>query len=342
MAVAAESAYGTAATAFTRVLPATDDSWTPEIQEVDTGAFRPNRQAMTADQTVQVPTGGTGTVTVNVAASGLFLMWRDLLDSFTAALGSVADSSLKRLSLRTDSVGPTATSARSLSFLVGRVDVNQARRETVYAGCVPTGWTLEASPGAPVTLAVEYDYASEADRTPSSSGSYAAPALSSVTDGPFYTWRDVAVSIGGTTLPTVTGLTVTADRALDTDRRYLDGDATKSVPIRGTGLPAYTVSVDAHLDSTTAALLANWGVDGTTGEIVVTLTGREDLKTGGSTPRYTSVTVTFAEAKIIGTQPVASLDGLTTVTVECQVVDPYTQSGVAGQIEVVSAQSAIN
>ncbi|MXY16546.1 MAG: hypothetical protein F4Y57_05990, partial [Acidobacteria bacterium] len=66
VAIAAETAYGTPATSGWRVIPAINDDWTPNIQEVGTGAFRPGRQAMVADQTQQVKVGGTGSIETRI------------------------------------------------------------------------------------------------------------------------------------------------------------------------------------------------------------------------------------------------------------------------------------
>ena len=342
VAIAPETTYGTPATTFNRVLPVTDDSWTPEVQEVGTDSFRPGRQAMVADQTVQVDVGGSGSVTCMLPNSGGFLMLRDLLDTLPGSLEAVTNaSSLRKMTIKSDGVGPTSDQQRGLSFMVGRVDRGQVRRETVYAGCVPTGWTLAGSLGEPMSLTIEYDYAVRKVLTASSENAYSAPGLTKKIAGPYYTWRDLVITIDGTRVPVATGLTVTADRALDTELFGLRGSVLKDIPVRS-GVPSYAVSVEARLDSITAGLREKWGDDGLTGSIVLALTGREDKKSSGADPIYTSFTATFANAKVNGQEPVMQLAGMSTITVDCGVVDPYDGSSAAAEIVVIGAQTAID
>ena len=342
VAIAPEASYGAAAAAFNRVLPAIDDSWTPEVQEVGTDSFRPGRQAMVADQTVQIDVGGSGAVTCLLPNSGGFLMLRDLLDTLPTSVTRVTDAtSLRKMTIKSDGIGPQSSQQRGLSILVGRVDRGQVRRETIYAGCVITGWTLSGSLGEPLNLAIEYDYAARSVRTPSSEASYSAPALAKKIAGPYYTWRDLQISIDGTEIPVATGLTVTADRALDTELYSLTADVLKDIPVRS-GVPSYHVSLECRLDTITAGLRENWGTDGQTGSIVITLTGREDKKSSGSTPIYTAFVATFADAKVIGDEPVMSLDGMSVITVNMDVKDLYDGTSSTAQIEVVGAQTAID
>ena len=342
IAAAAESSYGNAATTFARVVPARNDSWAPNIQEVDTDAFRPNRQTMTADQTTQVPAGGTGSVEMLVPNSGNFLFLRDMLDEWDATLDNVTNaSSLRKLTLKSNGAGPNPTAARSLSYLVGRVDQDGARRAKVYAGCVLTDWELSCAVGEPLTMTANYDWNASAYQTPSSAGSYTAPALTSPVKGPFYTWRDVKVSINNTEIPVITSLSVTGTRGLDTELFKLQGQTSKTQPSRS-AVPTYAVTLECRYDANTASLIQRWGVDGTTGAIVITATGREDKKSSSSTPIYTSLEVKFANAKVIGNEPVAALSGMSTISLALSPIDIYNGSSTAVQIEAVGAQTAIN
>ena len=341
VAVAAESTYGTAATAFTRVVPARDDSWTPEIQEIDTDAFRPSRQTAVADQTTQVPAGGSGTVEMLIPNSGNFLLLRDLLDSWTDPASVSNASSLKNMVLKSDGSGPDPSAARSLTYQVGRVDAGQARRPIIYSGCVLTDWELSCAVGEPATLTANYDFASRAFGKDSSDASYTAPGLTAKVAGPFYTWRDMTVTIGGAKLNVVTSLSITGDRGLNTELFQLGGSSVKTQPTRSE-VPSYGITLECRYDSATDGLLKKWGDDGLTGKVVATLTGREDKKSSGATPIYTSVTATFANAKVMGSEPVMSLNDMTTISLELKPVDPYDGSTVAAQIDVVGAQTAIN
>ena len=342
VAAAAESAYGAAAAAFSRVVPARNDGWEPNVQEVGTDSFRPGRQAMVADQSTQVPAGGTGSVEMLLPNSGNFLLLRDLLDTWNPQLAAVTDASkLRKLTVSSDGTGPAPDAARSLSYLVGRADQDQARRAILYAGCVVTDWTLACAVGDPASLTVNYDWATRDIQTPSSSATYTAPALSKPTSGPWYTWRDLAVTVGGVAIPVVTSISVTADRGLDTELYSLSDTAVKSQPSRAR-VPAYGVTLECRYDTTTAGLLDLWGVDGSTGEIVVSLTGNEDHKTSGADIITTSLTVSFAGGKVTGSEPVASLDAMSTISVALQPTDPYDGSATAVTLEAVGAQTAID
>jgi len=342
IAIAPEAVYGTAPVAFNRVIPVRNDSWTPEIQEVGTDSFRPGRQAMVADQTIQVPVGGTGNTECLIPNSGGFLLFRDLLDYWNPALAAVTDaSSLKKLTLQTNGVGPLASAVRSLSIMVGRVDQGQVRREAIYSGCVITGWTFSAAISEPVTLAIDWDWAQRTELTPSSEAAYTPPALAKKVSGPYYAWRDFQLQVGGEKLSSVTSFTFTAAKALDTALYALIADTLKDQPIRS-GVPEYTASVEARMNAQTQALYANWGNDGDVGALVATLTGREDLKSSGSDPKFTSFVLTTQAAKANGQEPVATLDGIPTQSLDLQIKDPYDGSSLAVAIEIIGAQGAID
>ena len=341
-AIVAESTYGTSPGAFNRMVPVMSETFTPEIQEVGTSSYRPDRQTNIGDQTTQVPVGGTGTLEMLLPNSGSFLMCRDLLDVWTAALATVSNASgLRKFTAKSDGTGPRASTVSSLSILVGRADQNQARRETIYSGAMVTDWSLSAAVGAPVSLAVNYDWVTRTTRTPSSNASYTPPSLSKKVQGPWYTWRDLTVTVGGVQIPVVTDLTITGNRGLDTTLYKLGGTAVKDQPRRST-VPTYSVALTCRLDSTTSTLREKWGNDGLTGAMVITLTGRSDQKTGGTSPIYTSFTFTFADAKVMGSEAASSLDGMSTIALMLDPVDPYDGSSTAVQLDIVGAQTAID
>jgi len=342
IAVAAETSYAEAATTFARVVPARNDSWEPNIQEVGTESHRPGRQAMAADQATQVPAGGTGSVEMLIPNSGNFLLLRDLLDEWDTDLDPITDaSSLRRFNAASNGTGPPPGAARSLSYLVGRADQDQARREILYSGCVVTDWALSCDVGGPALLTVNYDWAQRTIGRPSSDAAYEPPDLSKTISGPWYTWRDLLVTIDDTPVPVVTSLTATGDRGLDTELFGLSGTELKAQPSRGR-VPAYSVTLECRYDATTAALLDHWGDDEATGAIAITLLGRVDLKSSGATPITTSLTLSFAEAKVVGSEPVASLDAMTTISVALQPVDPYDGATSAATLSAVGAQTAID
>ena len=341
VAISAESVYGQAATAFNRVVPANNDSWEPEIQEVSTSAHRPGRQAMQADQSIQIPVGGTGSIETMVAEAGMFLLMRDLLDEWSSALGSVANSNLKTLTLKSNALGPRSDVVSSLSALIGRADVAQARRESLYAGCMVTDWELAGSVGEPIMLTINYDWAADSTRTQSLDNAYSAPSLSKIIKGPFYSWRDLSISVDGDQLATLKSFSLTGNRGLDTERRYLQGTSVKAQPQRNT-VPEYGLVLECDLDAKTREIRDLWGSDGLTGEIVVTLTGRTDQKTGGSDAIYPSIAFTMATAKVEGDEPAMELEGPTGISLNLAGKDLGDGSTPALQCVIAAAQTAID
>ena len=341
VAIAAESTYGNAPSTFARVVNASNDSWTPEVQEVAADAFRPGRQAVQADQTIQIPVGGSGSIETRIGEGGMFLLMRDLLDQ-ASALASVQNASgMKKLTLKTNSVGPSLATPNSLSVMVGRADVDQARRETIYSGCSVTDWELSGSVGEPVGLTINYDWVKRALNKASSDGSYSPPALSKIFKGRDYTWRDLSIAIGSTTIGTATSFTLSANRGLNIERRYLIGSAAKEQPLRN-AIPEYSAMLECDYDAGTAALLQNWGEDGLVGKVVATLTGRTDNKSSGASPVYPSIVFTLGNAKVTGSEPGMDLGGHSTISLELAGVDPGDGYTPAMQIDIIAPQTAID
>ena len=341
IAVGAEAVFGTPPADFNRLVPARNDGgWQPDIQEINTDGFRTGRQAMQPDQTIQVPIGGSGSIESLVAENGMFLLFRDLLDT-QAALAAVSDSDGKLLTLSSDSTGPPPSMVRSLSFVAGRSDVDHARRETIYKGCTLTDWSIGAEVGAAVMASLNYDYVSEEDRIGSDLAAYAPYTLGELTKGPYYSWRDVAITVDGDTLRTCMGFELTGDRMLAIDRRYLQGSTNKSQPIRS-GPPAYAGTFECHMNSATQALFKKWGKDERTGPIVVTLAGRSNIAADPTSDVVMPfIRFTVNDAKVLGASPEAQLAGLTTQTLAWQAVDTGVTNSVVLKAEIQAAQETI-
>jgi len=278
-----------------------------------------------------------------VGEGGMFLLMRDLLDE-AGALANVSNStSMRKLTLKTNSAGPSLATPNSISVMVGRVDVDQARRQTVYSGCTPTDWELSASAGGtdPIQLNINYDWVNRKVQAPSSDSSYSAPALNKLWKGDEYAWPDLVVTVGGVQIGTLSSFTLAVNRGLNVERRYLRGDAAKQQPIRNAA-PTYGATLECDYDATTAALLEKWGADGLTGPIVATLTGRNDYKTSGASAVYPSIKFTLANAKVEGAEPEMDLGDLTTIGLELSGVDPGDGSTPVMQIEIIAPQTAID
>ncbi len=335
VAVGAEAVYGASPADFKRVVPSRSDAWPPEVQEINTDGLRPNRQTMQNDQTTHVPVGGTGTVETPIAEDGSLLILRDLLDTVPAMLVDVADSDGKTMTIETDVVGQPLNAVRSLSYVVGRVGIDQARRETIYKGCTLVDWSLACSVGDVLMATLNYDWVSSVDRVDSLDATYTTLTLDDLIKGPWFTWEKLALTIGGVSLPCF-GMELSGNRGLAVDRRYLQGSTTKARPLRGT-IPVYTGSFECHLNAATKAIFEKWPDDAQTGPIVLTFTGKTNIATDPAMDTVRpSIVITINDAKVTGQQATAQLDGLTTQTLDVRAID----DGSASKVVTVAISSA--
>ena len=323
-----EATYGTAAVG-TRGVFTSVDGWQDEVQVIEVDGARAGREAMTPSQTLHVPTGGTGRIEAGFGVDGMSLLCKHLLNTGSAA--AVTDTTGKKFTMESSPDGPAA----SYTFWVRRVASDGKKHSTVYAGAVPTGWTLTQAMGAALSLAVDYDFAVSSTQVGGSPTGEPTPVYSA---GRYFSWQDLVVTAGSARLGTVTNLEISVDNNLDSDRRYLKGSTVKSMPIRQ-GVPTLGGTIAVHLDDGSKALVDAW-VRGTPVKLAAAWTAADvNIATSPNTKTVRpSLTVTFPLVKYTGSTPQMSLDSLTEVSLPFSAVMPT--AGHAMTVDIVASDTA--
>ena len=317
IALGEEAAYGTAV-ALTRSYEARDDEFTRNVAYATSPGFRAGQQTTLANRHKVVTLGAAGKITVPLLTRGMGLLLKHTVGA-AATVDQQASSAayLQEFDTSTAPVG-------SYTCAVARVDTAGNLQQFNYPGTVATGWELAADAGGDLTFAVMLDSQSEATVNPAA----AAPDYPA---GDLLVWEDLALSLGGDTLDEVTGIALTVDHGLKTDRHYLRG-ASKKKPLR-TGVPTLEGTLTAHFEDLDRY---NDFVAGTQAELVVTVTGPTPIEAGYDT----FFKVTCPKIQFTGTTPKASVGDLTAQELPFVVLHDPSQADPALTIQYQSADTA--
>ena len=326
--VGIESTYATASVG-TRGVYTASDGWEDDVQIIEVDGVRAGREAMMPNQTLHVPSGGTGRVETGFTVDGMSLLCKHLLSTGVAA--AVTDTTGKKFTMASATDGPS----NSYTFWVRRVSADGKKHSTTYVGCIPTGFTLIQAMAAVLQLAVDYDFAESATQVGASPTGEPTPVYS---PNRMFSWQDLAVTAGSVKLGTVTSLEISVGSNLDVDRRYFKGSAVKDRPLR-TGVPALGGTITAHLADDAKALVDAW-MRGTPMALVCAWTAADvNIATSPNTKTVRpSLTVTFPAVKFTGSTPQLGVDALTEVNLPFSAVMPTT--GHAMTIDIVASDTA--
>ena len=297
--VGVESTYGTAV-APTRAYEAKADTFTRDVEYLQSVGFRRDMQTIRSDRDDTISLGATGSIEFDLLNKGAGLLLQHVLGS-TAGPTQLGATSAYRSTFATTDIGPTGSS----TIQVSRVDSGGTLRPFTYEGCVATGFNISQDLGSNLSFTLNFD----AENEQTSTGE-ATPAYPSSAD-PF-NYTQAVIAIDGSAATNFTSFSLDGDLAMDTARRFLNGSATKSQPKRS-GVPSYTGTITAEFASLTDY---NKFVNGTEFSINASWNGAEI-----ASPYNFECVISIPVAKFTGSTPVASLDSLTTVDLPFTVLD---------------------
>tara|TARA_R110002074_G_scaffold61428_2_gene148275 strand:- start:145 stop:1122 length:978 start_codon:yes stop_codon:yes gene_type:complete len=297
--VGVESTYGTAV-APTRAYEAKADTFTRDVEYLQSVGFRRDMQTIRSDRDDTISLGATGSIEFDLLNKGAGLLLQHVLGS-TAGPTQLGATSAYRSTFATTDIGPTGSS----TIQVSRVDSGGTLRPFTYEGCVATGFNIAQDLGSNLSFTLNFD--AENEQTSTGEGT---PAYPSSAD-PF-NYTQAVIAIDGSAATNFTSFSLDGDLAMDTARRFLNGSATKSQPKRS-GVPSYTGTITAEFASLTDY---NKFVNGTEFSINASWNGAEI-----ASPYNFECVISIPVAKFTGSTPVASLDSLTTVDLPFTVLD---------------------
>ena len=297
--VGVESTYGTAV-APTRAYEAKADTFTRDVEYLQSVGFRRDMQTIRSDRDDTISLGATGSIEFDLLNKGAGLLLQHVLGS-TSGPTQLGATSAYRSTFATTDTGPTGSS----TIQVSRVDSGGTLRPFTYEGCVATGFNIAQDLGSNLSFTLNFDAENEQTSTGEATPAYPSSAT------PF-NYTQAVIAIDGSAATNFTSFSLDGDLAMDTARRFLNGSATKSQPKRS-GVPSYTGTITAEFASLTDY---NKFVNGTEFSINASWNGAEI-----ASPYNFECVISIPVAKFTGSTPVASLDSLTTVDLPFTVLD---------------------
>ncbi|MFF3557324.1 phage tail tube protein [Streptomyces tsukubensis] len=298
-----ETAYGTPA-ATTTGYEGKADSWKVAREFIESVGFRRGQQTARADRRNIIDMGGEGELEVDLLDVGAAALLRAAFDKY-----SFTDTATHRVH-----VFETAPVSEAPSFTAQMIRPTAEGVNVAYkhVGCVATEWELTAEVENAVTLSVSFDFqAVSHTKAPVDFLPIDYPA-----NGRPYDWSRTALTLtlAGVPVPVDAGkLSLTGDRGMKTDRRFLRANPLKKKPVRA-AMPGYEGELEGEFTEDSLKLYESFLSGG-----VVAL--RADLTglTPGTTLRFDCPTIQFT-----GESPEASPDDVTVHTLPFRVLDPGT------------------
>ena len=291
--IGVESTYGTAQLSTVRSYEAMADTFSRDVEYIQSTGFRRDLQTIRSDRDDTISLGATGSIECDILNKGQGLILQHLLGT-TSGPTQIAATSAYRTSLSTNDLGPTG----SYTIQMGRVDSGGTMRPFTYEGCMATGFNITQELGSNLSMTIDFD----AENEQTSSGE-ATPSYPSSAD-PF-NYTQCVIAIDGAATTNFTSFSLEGDLGLKSDRRFLAGSSTKAQPKR-TNLPSYTGTIEAEFKNLDDY---NKFVNGTIFGINASWNGA----TIEGAYNYEFV-VSLPTCKFTGSTPVASLDDMTTVS----------------------------
>ncbi|MBC9714502.1 hypothetical protein H9Y04_18245 [Streptomyces sp. TRM66268-LWL] len=296
-----EATYGTAPTS-TIGYEGKADSWKVAKEFIESVGFRRGMQTARADRRNIVTMGGEGELEVDLLDVGAAALLRAAFDKY-----SFTDTETARVH-----VFETAPVSQSPSFTAQMIRPTVDGTEVAYrhVGCVATEWELTAETESAVTLNVSFDFQ---DVSHSSAPAQALPITYPTVARP-YDWTRTAITLTRAGAPVALDagkLSLTGDRGMKTDRRFLRANALKKTPVRA-AVPTYEGELEGEFSADSLKLYEAF----VAGEVIGF---RTDLT--GLTPG-TSLKIECPAIQFTGESPEASVDDVTVHTLPFRVLDP--------------------
>lgn len=214
------TAYGTAAT-LTRGYEGKADDLTATVEQLESVGFRPGMHTLRSDRMVTIPSGGSGSLEVDVLNKGMGLLLKGCLGASTPPT-QIGTTTAYTSQYFTDADGPT--NSYTVQTIRPRVE-GTSEDPFTHLGTVFTGWNLAQEAGGLLVFTAELDFREVRTNVAAGTPTYPSNAM------PFH-WAQCDVSIGGVAFDYATGIEVGTDLAMRTDRRYLTGTHLKRQPRR--------------------------------------------------------------------------------------------------------------
>jgi hypothetical protein len=228
----AETTYGTASVTLTRGYEAKVDAWKKSVEYMETRGFRSGLQAMSAGRTIAVPTGGSGTLNVDVFNKSMGMLLRDMFVTTTGPTQQGATTAWLT-TFATGAGGPTT----SATIQQNRVGVTGTSFAFTHLGCLCTGWELSQEVGGKLELVSNFDFQDVSTVVGAGTPVYAATPT-------VFHWGNCVVSIGGSAVD-MKSISLTANYNMATDRRFLKGSTLKSKPVTAQ-LPSFEGTIEGE------------------------------------------------------------------------------------------------
>ena len=311
-----ESSYGSAV-APTRAYEGQSDTFTREVEFIESVGFRQAMQTIRSDRHDTISIGASGSIEVDVLNKGHGLIMQHLLGNSPAPAAQGGTAAYKSV-IETGADGPTG----SYTIQTPRVDSGGTLQAFTYEGCVATGFNITQNLDEALKMTVDFDAENEQNSTSTASPSYPADA------DPFV-FTDAKIEIDDSQISTFTSFSLDGDLGMKVDRRFLQGSAVKGQPKRAS-VPSYTGTIEGEFTMAQYEAFING-----------TIMKLEFIATQGTAiagSYYPFFHVTMPKVKFLGTTPVASLDDLTRLTLPFVVL--HDGSNAAVKIEYQSTDQS--
>lgn len=247
-----ETAYGTPVTTdkayeFNSEGLAWEPTW------LEPSGLRVGTKFKRASRLVQSRQTVSGSIELEHATRLMGTLWKLALGSSVTTPTLVLGSAYKQVHTPGDFLGKSAT------IQVGRPEPSGTVRPHTYAGCKVAGWEFSCSDGEYATLSLDIEGRSESTATALATASYVAGAevfnFSQVTvlklGGTATTAAGETTIASGTTVPgVVTGITISGENPMATERYGLGNAGLKNEPLEN-DIPTVTGTLSAEWDRTT-------------------------------------------------------------------------------------------
>jgi hypothetical protein len=247
-----ETTYGTAVT-VDRFQEFNSESLAWEPTWLEPSGLRVGTKHKRASRLVQSRQTVSGSIELEHATRNMGTLWKLALGSSVTSPTLVLGSAYKQVHTPGDFMGKSAT------FQVGRPEPSGTVRPHTYAGCKVAGWEFSCSDGEYATLSLDIEGRSESTATALATASYATGMevfnFSQVTvlklGGTATTAAGETTIASGTTVPgVVTGVTISGENPMATERYGLGNAGLKSEPLEN-DTPTVTGTLSAEWDRTT-------------------------------------------------------------------------------------------
>tara|TARA_R110000803_G_scaffold79437_1_gene145051 strand:+ start:1390 stop:2370 length:981 start_codon:yes stop_codon:yes gene_type:complete len=315
--VGVETTYGTAV-APTRAFEAKADTFNREVEFIESSGFRKDQQALRSDRHDTISLGASGSIEVDLLNKGMGLILQHSLGTSSGPTQQAATAAYLS-TFQSDDVGPTG----SFTVQVTKVDNGGTLRGFTYEGSMITGWNISQDLGSALSMSFDFDSEDEQNLTAIATPAY--PASADV-----FVYTDAQILVDSSAATNFTSFSLDADLGMKTDRRFLQGSATKGQPKRA-GLPSYSGSISGEFADLTDY---NKFINGTEFQLEFKAT----MATAIEGAYYPTFHITLPACKFTGSTPVANVSDLTSIDLPFVVLDNGTDPVV--KIEVTSTDTA--